>query len=82
MVVINNNNVLTITIFNRRVKFLWHLFVHSRHVETCVLLSHKTSDSHINVKVEFGEGEGKMPVGKIAEKAEEYRTSQRVTCFI
>lgn len=26
------------------------------HVETIVLLSHKSSDSHINVKIEFGEG--------------------------
>lgn len=31
------------------------------------------------VNVEFGEGDGKIPVGKVAEKAEEYRTSQRVT---
>lgn len=29
--------------------------------------------------MEFGEGDGKIPVGKIAEKTEEYRTSQRVT---
>lgn len=29
--------------------------------------------------MEFGEGDGKIPVGKIAEKAEDYRTSQRVT---
>lgn len=28
------------------------------HVETVVLLSHKKPDGHINVKVEFGEGEG------------------------
>lgn len=31
-------------------------FCHSVHVETVVLLSHKTPDSHIHVKVEFGEG--------------------------
>ena len=29
-------------------------------VETVVLLSHKKPDGHINVKVEFGEGEGKF----------------------
>ena len=29
----------------------------SWHVETVVLLSHKKPDGHINVKVEFGEGE-------------------------
>ena len=33
----------------------------SSHVETIVLLSHKSSDSVINVTVEFGEGEGKVP---------------------
>lgn len=47
----------------------------SSHVETVVLLSHKNADTHINVNVEFGEGDGKIPVGKIAEKAEEYRPS-------
>lgn len=26
------------------------------------MLSHKKPDSHINVKVEFGEGEGKVPL--------------------
>ena len=34
-------------------------FCQTVHVETVVLLSHKKPDSHINVKVEFGEGEGK-----------------------
>ena len=55
------------------------MFPHSRHVETVVLLSHKKADTHINVNVEFGEGEGKIPVGKIVEKAEDYRSSERVT---
>ena len=32
-------------------------FAHTVHVETVVLLSHKKPDGHINVKVEFGEGE-------------------------
>lgn len=45
------------------------------HVETVVLLSHKNADTHINVNVEFGEGDGKIPIGKIAEKAEDYRPS-------
>lgn len=51
----------------------------SIHVETVVLLSHKKADTHINVNVEFGEGEGKIPVGKIVEKAEEQKPSERVT---
>ena len=29
--------------------------------------------------MEFGEGDGKIPVGKIAEKAEECKPSERVT---
>ena len=33
--------------------------------ETVVLLSHKKPDSVINVKVEFGEGEGKIPLDNI-----------------
>ncbi len=37
-------------------------FAHSRHVGTVVLLSHKKPDGHINVKVEFGEGEGNVPL--------------------
>ena len=49
------------------------------HVETCVLLSHKPPDSHINVKVEFGEGKGKVPLDKIAERAEAYKPKERVT---
>ena len=35
-------------------------FSNTVHVETVVLLSHKKPDGHINVKVEFGEGEGKF----------------------
>ena len=49
------------------------------HVETVVLLSHKKPDGHINVKVEFGEGEGKVPLDNIAQRAEEYKPKERVT---
>ncbi|EKC64115.1 23S rRNA (uracil-5-)-methyltransferase RumA, partial [human gut metagenome] len=38
------------------------MFPQTPHVETVVLLSHKKPDGHINVKVEFGEGEGKVPL--------------------
>ena len=44
-------------------------FGHSVHIETVVLLSHKKPDGHINVKVEFGEGEGKVPLDNIAKRA-------------
>ena len=49
------------------------------HVETVVLLSHKKPDGHINVKVEFGEGEGKVPLDNIAKRAETYKPKERVT---
>ena len=48
-------------------------------VETIVLLSHKSSDSHINAKVEFGEGDGKVPLDAIAELAWKYQPKQKVT---
>ena len=54
-------------------------FSHTTHVETVVLLSHKKPDGHINVKVEFGEGEGKVPLDNIAKRAEEYKPKERVT---
>jgi len=48
-------------------------------VETVVLLSHKKPDSVINVKVEFGEGEGKIPLDNIEKRAESYKPKERVT---
>ena len=55
------------------------MFAFTEHVETVVLLSHKKPDGHINVKVEFGEGEGKVPLDNIAKRAEEYKPKERVT---
>ena len=55
------------------------LFAVTVHVETVVLLSHKKPDGHINVKVEFGEGEGKVPLDNIAKRAESYKPKERVT---
>ena len=54
-------------------------FCQTVHVETVVLLSHKKPDGHINVKVEFGEGEGKVPLDNIAQRAESYKPKERVT---
>ncbi|MEG0416559.1 MAG: hypothetical protein RR565_10550 [Erysipelothrix sp.] len=51
----------------------------SSHVETVVLLSHKTPDSHINVDVEFGEGKGKIPTDKIQERADKFKPKDKVT---
>ena len=55
------------------------LFPRCAHVETVVLLSRKKPDGHINVKVEFGEGEGKVPLDNIAQRAESYKLKERVT---
>ncbi len=52
------------------------MFPQTCHVETVVMLSHKKPDSVINVKVEFVEGEGKVPLDNIAKRAEK-RISQR-----
>ena len=54
-------------------------FCQTVHVETVVLLSYKKPDGHINVKVEFGEGEGKVPLDNIVKRAEEYKPKERVT---
>ena len=55
------------------------LFPGTRHVETVVLLSHKKADSYIRIDVEFGEGEGKIPVDSIAKRAEAYKPKEKVT---
>ena len=55
------------------------MFPFTTHMETVVLLSHKKPDSVINVKVEFGEGEGKIPLDNIEKRAESYKPKERVT---
>ena len=55
------------------------MFPHTPHVETVVLLSHKKADSYIHIDVEFGEGEGKIPVDSIAKRAEAYKPKEKVT---
>lgn len=55
------------------------MFPRADHVETVVLLSHKKPDSYIHIDVEFGEGEGKIPVDKIVQRAEQYKPKERVT---
>lgn len=55
------------------------MFPFCGHVETVVLLSHKKPDSYIHIDVEFGEGEGKISVDKIVQRAEKYKPKERVT---
>ena len=54
-------------------------FPWTANVETVVLLSHKKADSYIHIDVEFGEGEGKIPVDSIAKRAEAYKPKEKVT---
>ena len=53
--------------------------LHTVHVEMVVLLSHRFPDSHIPVMIEFGDGEGKVPLEEIARRADAYKPKQRVT---
>ncbi|HJD45554.1 MAG TPA: recombinase family protein [Candidatus Mediterraneibacter norfolkensis] len=48
-------------------------------LETVVLLSHKSPDSVINVKVEFGEGDDKISLDAIAERAKKYQPKPKIT---
>ena len=52
------------------------MFPFTSHVETVVMLSHKKPDSVINVKVEFGEGEGKVPLDNITKRAAAYKPKE------
>lgn len=55
-------------------------FIASTHVEAVVLLSPKKPGGHIDVKVEFGEGEGKVLLDEIAKRAERYKPKESSDC--
>ena len=55
------------------------MFPGTVHVETIVLLSHKSPDSVINATVEFGEGDDKISLNAIAERAKKYQPRPKVT---
>lgn len=42
-------------------------------------MSHKSPDSHVNVKIEFGEGNEKVPLDAIAERAKKYQPKPKIT---
>ena len=44
----------------------------------CTAFAQKPN-GHINVKVEFGEGEDKVPLDNIAKRVEAYKPKERVT---
>ena len=54
------------------------MFPQTKHVETLVVLS-KKSDSHINVTVEFGEGEGQISLKEAEKRAKAYKLKEKVT---
>ena len=55
------------------------MLLHTYHVETLVQLSQKKPDSIINVKIEFGEGEGEFSLKKIAQRIEANKPKEKVT---
>lgn len=55
------------------------MFPWTRHVETVVLLSHKEVETTIDVKLEFGEGEGQHSLKKAQAKADKFKPKERVT---
>ena len=55
------------------------MFPQTKWCETLVVLSKKIPDSHINVEVEFGEGEGQLSLKKIRERAEARKPKEKVT---
>ena len=70
---------LTPSLCNENTFAMWYKIFVTLHVETVVMLSHKKPDNIINVKVEFGEGEGKVPLDNIGKRAEAYKLKDRVT---
>lgn len=54
------------------------MFPQTRHVETLVLLS-KKADSHINIEIEFGEGEGQVSLKDIQTRVEARKPKEKVT---
>lgn len=55
------------------------LFPQTRHVETLVCLSKKDIISHIEVDVEFGEGEGQLSLKDITKRAEARKPKPKTT---
>jgi 23S rRNA (uracil1939-C5)-methyltransferase len=55
------------------------MFPQTKHVETLVQLSQKKPDTTINVKIEFGEGDGKLSLSRIAEEIEAEKPKGKAT---
>ena len=55
------------------------LCVKKKHVETLVALSQVKPDATINVKIKFGEEEGKLSLNKLAERLEAEKPQTKPT---
>ena len=55
------------------------MFPNTSHVETVVLLSHKDSNKHINVKVDFDTQEGKQFLDEIIENVSSRKPVERAS---
>lgn len=56
----------------------YDMFPQTKHVETLVCLSKKT-EKHINIDVEFGEGEGQLSLKKLQEELNEQKPKKKTT---
>lgn len=56
----------------------YDMFPQTKHVETLVCLSKKT-EKHINIDVEFGEGEGQVSLKKLQEELNEQKPKKKTT---
>ena len=54
------------------------MFAHTKHVETLVCLSKKT-EKHINIDIEFGEGEGQVSLKKLQEELNGQKPKKKTT---
>ena len=54
------------------------MFAQTKHVETLVCLSKKT-EKHINIDVEFGEGEGQISLKKLQEELNDQKPKKKTT---
>lgn len=55
------------------------LFPRTYHIETVVRLFHKKPDTHIELKIEFGDKDGEFSLDKIKKDSERYMPKKRVT---
>ncbi len=53
--------------------------MHDRDQKADEIIGTIRGNGHINIKVEFGEGEGKVPLDNIAKRAEEYKPEKEYT---